>query len=218
MCQAGIGATTACILSVCLLHARLWSWHVQVALCCSVPAHWPLLKIRLEKICPRSQGAQALWRWNNRGQETLQHPFLLQVTSYNREGVLHGESCNCLVLPPLSALPPPHPPSLLWSPHPPSLLCPTPTPPPPPHTHTPPPSPMRIPFWVLLHFLVTPFPVAFGNWYLLASCFCCTLTASTAGTAQYQCLHPQRAVAGHACLIRHPPKLQSKTICRGAMF
>ena len=64
---------------------------VQVALCCSVPAHWLLLKARLEKICPRSQGAQALWRWNSRGQEPLQQPFLLQVTSYNREGVLHGE-------------------------------------------------------------------------------------------------------------------------------
>ena len=64
---------------------------VQVALCCSVPAHWLLLKTRLEKICPRSQGAQALWRWNRQGQEPLQHPFLLQVTSYNREGVLHGE-------------------------------------------------------------------------------------------------------------------------------
>ena len=65
---------------------------VQVALCCSVPAHWLLLKSRLEKICPRSQGAQALWRWNSRGQEPLQLPFLLQVTSYNREGVLHGEN------------------------------------------------------------------------------------------------------------------------------
>ena len=63
---------------------------LQVALCCSVPAHWLLLKSRLEKICPRSQGAQALWRWNSRGSEPLQHPFLLQVTSYNREGVLHG--------------------------------------------------------------------------------------------------------------------------------
>jgi hypothetical protein len=31
-----------------------------------------------------------LWRWNSRGSEPLQHPFLLQVTSYNREGVLHG--------------------------------------------------------------------------------------------------------------------------------
>lgn len=61
----------------------------RVALCCSVPAHWLLLKSRLEKICPRSQGAQALWRWNSRGAEPLQHPFLLQVTSYNREGVLH---------------------------------------------------------------------------------------------------------------------------------
>lgn len=62
----------------------------QVALCCSVPAHWLLLKSRLEKICPRSQGAQALWRWTSRTSEPLLHPFLLQVTSYNREGVLHG--------------------------------------------------------------------------------------------------------------------------------
>ena len=65
--------------------------NVQVALCCSVPAHWLLLKGRLEKICPRSQGAQALWRWNAHGSEPLQHPFLMQVTSYNREGVLHGK-------------------------------------------------------------------------------------------------------------------------------
>lgn len=81
--------------SVCVcvfLCVRLVPCRVQVALCCSVPAHWPLLKTRLEKICPRSQGAQALWRWNNRGQETLQQPFLLQVTSYNCEGVLHGKS------------------------------------------------------------------------------------------------------------------------------
>ncbi|KAL3157737.1 hypothetical protein ABBQ32_012162 [Trebouxia sp. C0010 RCD-2024] len=74
---------------MCLLAGSKTSSCVQVALCCSVPAHWPLLKTRLEKICPRSQGAQALWRWNSRGQEPLQHPFLLQVTSYNREGVLH---------------------------------------------------------------------------------------------------------------------------------
>lgn len=60
----------------------------RVALCCSVPAHWVLLKSRLEKICPRSQGAQALWRWNSHT-EPSQNPFLLEVTSYNREGVLH---------------------------------------------------------------------------------------------------------------------------------
>ena len=69
---------------------------MQVALCCSVPAHWLLLKSRLEKICPRTQGAQALWRWNSRTSESLQHPFLLQVTSYNREGVLHGTAKSLL--------------------------------------------------------------------------------------------------------------------------
>ena len=71
---------------------------MQVALCCSVPAHWLLLKSRLEKICPRTQGAQALWRWNSRTSESLQHPFLLQVTSYNREGVLHGQSPIAVML------------------------------------------------------------------------------------------------------------------------
>jgi hypothetical protein len=93
LCSCPCIACCCCCRQCCCNHSRCvdcCSLTLQVALCCSVPAHWLLLKSRLEKICPRSQGAQALWRWNSRGSEPLQHPFLLQVTSYNREGVLHG--------------------------------------------------------------------------------------------------------------------------------
>lgn len=60
----------------------------QVKLGAGVPAHWSLLKRRLEAICPNSHGDYSLWR-NTRRQD-FQHPFLLQVTSYDRRGFLHG--------------------------------------------------------------------------------------------------------------------------------
>lgn len=50
--------------------------------------HWDLLKRRLENVCPRPTGS-ALWRWNSSPQD-FQHPFMLQVSSYDRVGVLHG--------------------------------------------------------------------------------------------------------------------------------
>lgn len=60
----------------------------KVKLGAGVPAHWPLLKRRLEAICPNSHGDYSLWRNNLR--QDFQHPFLLQVTSYDRRGFLHG--------------------------------------------------------------------------------------------------------------------------------
>ena len=78
-----------------------------------VPAHWPLLKRRLEAICPNLHGETHLWRFAGRGQAP-QHPFLLQVTSYDRRGFLHGapppltlsEPCttpSCCRSPPVTA-------------------------------------------------------------------------------------------------------------------
>lgn len=54
-----------------------------------VPAHWQLLKRRLEAICPNTHGDHNLWRLNSMRQD-YQHPFMLQVTSYDRRGFLHG--------------------------------------------------------------------------------------------------------------------------------
>ncbi|CAL8469360.1 g8901 [Coccomyxa elongata] len=59
----------------------------KVKLGAGVPAHWPLLKRRLEAICPNSHGDYSLWRDTRR--QDFQHPFLLQVTSYDRRGFLH---------------------------------------------------------------------------------------------------------------------------------
>jgi hypothetical protein len=60
----------------------------KVKLGAGVPAHWPLLKRRLEAICPNSHGDYSLRR--NARRQDFQHPFLLQVTSYDRRGFLHG--------------------------------------------------------------------------------------------------------------------------------
>ena len=59
-----------------------------------VPAHWPLLKRRLEAICPNLHGETHLWRFAARARPP-QHPFLLQVTSYDRRGFLHGAPRYC---------------------------------------------------------------------------------------------------------------------------
>ena len=53
-----------------------------------LPPHWELLKRRLEAVCPHPTGS-ALWRWSS-SPEDFQHPFTLQVSSYDRVGVLHG--------------------------------------------------------------------------------------------------------------------------------
>ena len=58
-----------------------------------VPAHWPLLKRRLEAITPNPHAETHLWRFAGRAQ-AAQHPFLLQVTSYDRRGFLHGALSN----------------------------------------------------------------------------------------------------------------------------
>ena len=52
---------------------------IQVVLCPGIPAHWALLKARLEKICPSGQAATSLWRWTSDRVE-VQHPFLLQAS------------------------------------------------------------------------------------------------------------------------------------------
>ena len=59
--------------------------------------HWALLRRRLEAICPSTHGDHSMWRYTSRTRDT-QHPFLLQVTSYDRRGFLHGaRACaHCL--------------------------------------------------------------------------------------------------------------------------
>ena len=73
------------------LHAPL-----QVVLSPNVPAHWKLLKARLKAICPDINGTVPLWRYNS--PKDFQNPFLLQVTSYDRAGVLHGRVAKAAIL------------------------------------------------------------------------------------------------------------------------
>ena len=54
-----------------------------------MPAHWRLLKSRLEALCPTSTGSMWMRHYRN-GTPDTEHPFLLQVSSYDRVGVLHG--------------------------------------------------------------------------------------------------------------------------------
>ena len=61
----------------------------KVQLSAGVPAHWALLKKRLEAVCPSVAGEHQLWRWSSLPRD-FQHPFLLQVASYDRRGFLHG--------------------------------------------------------------------------------------------------------------------------------
>lgn len=61
----------------------------KVTLGQAMRAHWPLLRRRLEAICPSTHGDHSMWRYTSRTRDT-QHPFLLQVTSYDRRGFLHG--------------------------------------------------------------------------------------------------------------------------------
>ena len=74
---------------------------VQVVLCPGIPAHWALLKARLEKICPSGQAATSLWRWTSDRVE-VQHPFLLQVSEQQAPILLLGRAewamCMCLLL------------------------------------------------------------------------------------------------------------------------
>ena len=61
----------------------------KVTLGQAMPPHWSLLRRRLEAICPSTHGDHSMWRYTSRTRDT-QHPFLLQVTSYDRRGFLHG--------------------------------------------------------------------------------------------------------------------------------
>ena len=68
----------------------------KVKLGAGVPAHWPLLKRRLEAICPNSHGDYSLWRKTRR--QDYENPFLLQVTSYDRRGFLHGARSHLIAV------------------------------------------------------------------------------------------------------------------------
>ena len=70
----------------------------KVQLSAGVPAHWALLKKRLEAVCPSAAGEHQLWRWSSLPRD-FQHPFLLQVASYDRRGFLHGAPPSCAHLP-----------------------------------------------------------------------------------------------------------------------
>jgi hypothetical protein len=60
-----------------------------VALSSGVPPRWSLLKSRLGEICPSGTDAlRQLWRLRLEPKE--QRPFLLQVSSYDRQGMLHA--------------------------------------------------------------------------------------------------------------------------------
>ena len=70
----------------------------KVTLGQAMRAHWALLRRRLEAICPSTHGDHSMWRYTSRTRDT-QHPFLLQVTSYDRRGFLHGaRACACAPL------------------------------------------------------------------------------------------------------------------------
>ena len=54
-----------------------------------MPPRWSLLKTRLEAVCPSgTDSLAALYRWKSVPKEAP--PFLLQVASYDRAGMLHS--------------------------------------------------------------------------------------------------------------------------------
>lgn len=61
----------------------------KVGLNSNVPPRWNLLKTRLEAVCPSgADSIRSLWRWRSLPKEQM--PFLLQVASYDRQGMLHS--------------------------------------------------------------------------------------------------------------------------------
>lgn len=85
--------------AVDLCYPFTFAHHAQVGLTSGMPAHWRLLKSRLEALCPTSTGN--MWmRQHRNGAVDTEHPFLLQVSSYDRVGVLHGARLgpSCRVL------------------------------------------------------------------------------------------------------------------------
>jgi hypothetical protein len=71
----------------------------QVKLSKGVRGHWPLLKSRLKKICNMDGAVLPLWS-TRPAAESFGPPFLLSVSSYDRQGFLHGTPPS--PLPPLS--------------------------------------------------------------------------------------------------------------------
>ncbi|KAL6777150.1 hypothetical protein ACKKBF_B20360 [Auxenochlorella protothecoides x Auxenochlorella symbiontica] len=67
-----------------------WCFMVfRVQLSSGVPPRWQLLRARLGSMCPNGTAAlDALWRWRSLPKE--HPPFLLQVASYDRQGMLHS--------------------------------------------------------------------------------------------------------------------------------
>ena len=78
----------------CPADASLCHYPGQVGLTSGMPAHWRLLKSRLEALCPTSTGNMWMRHYRN-GTVDTEHPFLLQVSSYDRVGVLHGAQLGC---------------------------------------------------------------------------------------------------------------------------
>jgi len=76
---------------------------VQVKLSKGVRAHWTLLKSRLKKICNMDGAVLPLWS-TRPAAESFGPPFLLSVSSYDRQGFLHGTP------PPPTPVPNPHSP------------------------------------------------------------------------------------------------------------
>lgn len=61
----------------------------KVGLNSNVPPRWNLLKTRLEGVCPSgADSIRSLWKWRSLPKE--QPAFLIQVTSYDRQGMLHS--------------------------------------------------------------------------------------------------------------------------------
>lgn len=62
---------------------------LRTPLAAGVPPRWSLLKTRLEAVCPSgTDSLAALYRWKSVPKEAP--PFLLQVASYDRAGMLHS--------------------------------------------------------------------------------------------------------------------------------
>ena len=68
----------------------------QVKLMADVSPHWSLLSAKLQKVC-NLDGA-VVSSWNARpAAENFGPPFLLSVSSYDRQGFLHGERPKTLL-------------------------------------------------------------------------------------------------------------------------
>lgn len=62
---------------------------LQIRLARDLRPHWNLLKVKLMKLCNLDGAVVSLWR-NRPAAENFGPPFLLSVSSYDRQGFLHG--------------------------------------------------------------------------------------------------------------------------------